>query len=168
MRECAVRLRGVQPRRWLHVPGAAADGTELCGWYGPGSAARHGSVVRCRAEFWRQSCYSLLGVSERRVFLEVSQTVTPFECSAVQTGLLLFWFLPFCLFCHWRVGRVGRRGLLTQSRLLELRKGRFAGETEIAGARESAALVLSGEQSRGGSCGVCGCPHNLLKKFRKL
>jgi hypothetical protein len=57
--------------------------------------------------------YSLLGVSERRVFLEVSRTVTPFDCSAVQTGLLLFSFFPFCLFCHWRVGRVGRRGLLT-------------------------------------------------------
>jgi hypothetical protein len=113
MRVCAVRLRGVQPRRWLHVPGAAARGTELCDWYGSGGAVRHGSVVRCRAEFWRQSRYSLLGVSERRVFLEVSRTVTPFDCSAVQTGLLLFWFLPFCLFCHWRVGRVGRRGLLT-------------------------------------------------------
>ena len=37
--------------------------------------------------------YSLLGVlgeSERRVFLEVSLTVTPFDCLAVQTGLFLF------------------------------------------------------------------------------
>ena len=40
-----------------------------------------------------------------------------------------------------------------------LGKGRFAGETEIAGARESAALMLSGERSRGESCAVCGCPH---------
>ena len=44
--------------------------------------------------------------------------------------------------------------------MLELGKGCFAGETEIAGARESAALMLSGERSRGGSCAVCGCPHN--------
>ena len=37
--------------------------------------------------------YSLLGVlgeSERRVFLEVSLTVTPFDCLAVRTGLFLF------------------------------------------------------------------------------
>jgi len=46
--------------------------------------------------------------------------------------------------------------------LVGLRKGRFAGETEIAGARESAALMLCGERSRGGSCAVCGCSHTVL------
>ena len=34
--------------------------------------------------------YSLLGESERRVFLVVSRTVTPFDCLAVRTGLFLF------------------------------------------------------------------------------
>ena len=45
--------------------------------------------------------------------------------------------------------------------MLELGKGRFAGETEIAGARESAAVMLSGERSRGGGCAVCGCSHRV-------
>jgi len=55
VRGCAVRLRGVQPRRWFHIPGAVAESAKLCGWYGPCSAARYSSLVRCRTDFRHQT-----------------------------------------------------------------------------------------------------------------
>jgi len=67
--------------------------TRHCGW----------AVWRCFLADVLDGCFSWF----------VSDKVLLPTTSAVQTGLLLFWFLPFCLFCHWRVGRVGRRGLLT-------------------------------------------------------
>jgi len=70
-----VLLRGVQPRRWLHVPRSVAFGlifgadTVLA--VQQDSTLTLGDVLIFR----RQATYPLLGVSERRVFLEVSQTV---------------------------------------------------------------------------------------------
>jgi len=55
--------------------GSSGSRPEMCGRYGPGSVARSSSLIRCHVDFWRQATLSPSCVSERRVFLEVSQTV---------------------------------------------------------------------------------------------
>jgi hypothetical protein len=71
---------------------------------------------------------------------------------AVRTCLLLFWFLPFCLFCHWRVGRVGRRGLLTVS---------LAGATK--GPEAALSLQREREVAREESCKGAIHPDDLIQ-----
>ena len=109
MRECAVRLRGVSPgdgctfREQRQTALSCASGTVLAVQL---DTARSLGVVLSLDDNQRYSRLGVLGESERRVFLEVSRTVTHFDCPEVQTGLFLFWFLPFYLFCLWRVAEL--------------------------------------------------------------
>jgi hypothetical protein len=60
--------------------------------------------------------YSLLGVAERRVFLDVAQTVTPFDCSSGVRNCLPFILIPdvhsalllvsWWIWCTWLLERL--------------------------------------------------------------
>jgi hypothetical protein len=69
-------------------------------------------VVRRRADIGVNRRYFLLGIAERRVFLNMSQLLLSNADLVFGTIFLLFWFLMFILLWCWLVGGFGKGGYL--------------------------------------------------------
>jgi len=85
---------------------------------------------------------SILSWCVRGSLLLLNECLLVWITTRINSGRLLSSLV--CLFCHWLVGRVGRRGLLNVVPLARALKGLFASETEVEGPRECFAAMVSG------------------------